>query len=92
MTFNINQMTIHNDNVKANLKTYLDRVASYPNHDADMLIRVFVDNYIDFCAFEAVDYMLGFTSQKHKLSDIINSKYVPSIVKFSTFKALVSAL
>ena len=92
MTFDINNLTIHNDSVRSYIKTYMNRISSYPNFDSDMLLRVFVDDSGDFCAFESVDYNINFVSQKHKIGEMLHSRFAPCIVKYSTFSNLVSVL
>lgn len=92
MTLTLNEMTIRNEKVLSHLRTYLYKLSGYGNFDDTMKIRVFVDSEGDFTAFEAVEYMLGFTSSGHKLSETIKSKYAPIDTDYRTFAQVVSRL
>lgn len=92
MLLKLSELTCKNTTVLSHLKTYLDRVSRYNNFNNNMALRVYVDSKKDFTAFEAVEYMLGFTSSGHKLCDTIQSPYPPLIVNFADFKAYVDTL
>lgn len=63
-------VTFSDEKNRSKLISYLDRVGSYTNFDKDMILRVFVDESNDFCAFEAVKYAMCFVSTKKKLIDM----------------------
>lgn len=92
MLFQLSELTCKNTTVLNHLKAYMDLVSHYNNFDNKMALRVYVDSKKDFTAFEAVEYMLGFTSASHKLCDTILSPYPPLIVYFADFKAYIDTL
>lgn len=92
MLLKLSELTCKNSTVLNHLKTYLDRVSRYNNFNNNMALRVYVDSKKDFTAFEAVEYMLGFTSSGHKLCETIQSPYLPLIVNFADFKAYIDTL
>lgn len=92
MTFNLQDMTIRSEKVSSRLRAYLYNISRYSNFDESMKIRVFVASDLDFTAFEAVDYRLGFTSSDHKLMDTIKSKYATLETDYRTFARFVNAL
>lgn len=92
MLLKLSELTCKNTTVLNHLKSYLDRVSLYNNFNNNMALRVYVDSKKDFTAFEAVEYMLGFTSSGHKLCDTIQSPYPPLIVYFADFKAYIDTL
>lgn len=74
MTINANDVTIKNEKVRDHLLAYLQRIGNYKNFNEDMPVRIYCDSKKDFTAFEAVDYMLVFSSSAHKMQDTISSK------------------
>ena len=92
MTLTLSEMTIRNEKVLSHLRTYLYKISSYSNFDEAMKLRIFVDSEGDFTAFEAVEYMLGFTSSAHKLSDTIRSRYTPLESDYRAFSNAVALL
>lgn len=92
MLLKLSELTCKNTTVLSHLKSYLERVSRYNNFNNNMALRVYVDSKKDFTAFEAVEYMLGFTSSGHKLCDTILSPYPPLIVNFADFKAYIDTL
>lgn len=92
MNITINEMTINNEIVKGKLVEYLDKIKTYQNFDSNMMLRVFVNNDLDFTAFEAVDYRIQFTSHAHKIIETITSAYKIPLVPFSTFYDAVLSL
>lgn len=92
MNLSLDDMTIYNKKVADKLFKYLSNVSAYDNFDDNMNVRVYVDSFKDFTAFEAISYKLGFTSNDHKLLETITSKYVPIVTDFQTFYNRVAAL
>lgn len=68
----IGKVTFNDEKNRAKLLNYLERVGNYTGFDNDMLLRVFVDENNDFCAFEAIKYRISFVSTAHKLIDMIS--------------------
>lgn len=92
MLFQLSELTCKNTTVLNHLRAYMERVSHYNNFDNKMALRVYVDSKKDLTAFEAVEYMLGFTSAGHKLCETIQSPYPPLIVNFADFKAYIDTL
>jgi hypothetical protein len=71
----LKQVQFKNDKVLLNLKSYLAKISSYNNFDADMELIIWThqpDN--DFMALEAKEYMLGFSSYAYKPSSFMSSE------------------
>lgn len=91
-TIELNQVTIKSDKVRSHLLSYLDRIGGYKNFDENMSVKIYVDNKKDFTAFEAVDYMLTFSSSAHKMKDTISSKISVEPVTYREFYNHVAEL
>lgn len=92
MNLPIEDMTILNKKVADRLFKYLSNVSAYEHFDENMSVRVCVDSFKDFTAFEAVSYKLAFLSTEHKLNETFTSKYIPIVTDFQTFYNRVAAL
>ena len=85
MTINANEVAIKNDKVREHLLAYLNRIGKYNNFNENMPVRIYCDSKKDFTAFEAVDYMLVFSSSAHKMTDTISSKITVEPTTYSEF-------
>lgn len=65
------------------LTSYLDRLKTYPRFDAGQLVRIYADSWGDFCAVESVPFNWCFTSNRHKIADIVQSGIPPIEVPFN---------
>ena len=92
MIFDINKISVRSSSVYSRLKKYLDKMQSFKDFSPDMTLRVFVDSQGDFTFFESVEYMIGFNSLAHPLSDTIYSRYQSVTVEYSEFKTIIDAL
>lgn len=92
MVLSLNDMTIYNKKVADRLFKYLSNVSSYDKFDENMTVRVYVDSFMDFTAFEATSYKVAFMSTEHKLTETISSKYTPIVTDFQSLYNRVAAL
>lgn len=92
MQFSLDNMTIKSDKVLSHLCGYLDKVSTYNGFDPSMAIKVFVAPDGDFIGFEACEYMLGFVSYAHKLSEVRHTAEQSTIVQFQRFRHKVNQL
>lgn len=81
----VNDVVLNNATVKEKLLQYVDRLMSYDYFDQDQLIRIYVDDALDFIAFESVKYRVQFTSNFKKLTSLKCSPYEPVVCPFSEF-------
>lgn len=86
MKFELNEMTMNEQKVTAKLLEYLNRLMQYSRFDRHMVVRVFVDEHKDFCAFESVAYNIQFTNNSKKLSMMITSPYEPVVCSFDELR------
>ena len=92
MKFELNEMTIADEQVNARLLEYLHRLMQYSRFDRYMVVRVYVDEQKDFCAFEAVSYKVQFTSNAKKLSALISSPYEACVCSFEDLRSRAQEL
>lgn len=92
MKIELNEMTVSDERIRARLLEYLGKVSQYKNFDENADVRVYVNNDMDFCAFEGVHYRIQFTSNLHKLNELIASEYNIEPVSFRDFKRHIMAL
>lgn len=90
MKFELNEMTIHDEKTLAGVYQYLGKLAQFSRFDSHMVLRVFVDDEKDFCAFEAISYRIQYTNNAKKLGSMITSPYDPLITSFDEFRKAVS--
>ena len=88
----LSELTFNNKNILKSLCQYLNKVESYRNFDTRQKVRIYSDSSGDFTAFESVRYNLGFTSVVHKISDTINSEYIPIEIDYHSFKLYLDTI
>lgn len=86
MKAELNEITCRDGKTLAKLYEYCGKLMGYSFFDPNMVVRVFVDDEKDFCAFESVTYRVQFTSNAKKLTTIAKSSYDPTICMFSEFR------
>lgn len=77
--------TIKEDRVAIMLDNYVRKLMEYPRVDRQQLVRVYFDSWGDFCAVESTSYNWCFMSNRHKVSDITQSKKDPVEVPLNQF-------
>lgn len=92
MTIQLHEMSIKNERVLVQLRSFLDRVKSYVNVNDDMPVRVYVNSDGDFTVFESVSIALSYSSTDHKMIETIRSKYAPIKTDFKSFCDAVNLL
>lgn len=90
--FIFEKLTVKNEKVLNTLAAFLNKVASYSNHDEAMKMRVYVDLTGDFILCEACSYSLCFFSNAHKAEELRTSPYLPAIVAFSDLREKILSL
>lgn len=88
----VSDVVLNNATVKEKLLQYVDRLMSYDYFDHDQLIRIYVDDAMDFIAFESVKYRVQFTSNFKKLTSLKCSPYEPVVCPFIDFVQLVQQM
>lgn len=76
------EVKIKDPNTVNLLSRYLDKLRTYPRFDAGQLVRIYADSWGDFCAVESLSYNWCFTSNRHKVADMIQSSTPPVEVTF----------
>lgn len=92
MTLPLSEVTVRSPRVRDKLWTYVCGIEQYRYFDLDQHIKVFVSPEKDFLAFESVEYALQFTSQDHKLNELISSPVNVDPVSYPDFRVWLNGI
>lgn len=88
----LSDVTIRSPRVRDKLWNYVCGIEQYRYFDLDQHIRVFANPEKDFLAFESVEYALQFTSQEHKLNELISSSENVDPVSYPDFRMWLNGI
>lgn len=88
----LEEVTCSSFRVHDRLEQYIDRLMLYDNFNEAQHVRVYVDGAGDFIAFEGVEHRIQFVSNDKKLTEFLNTPYLPIVCSFRDWKNHIKRL